>query len=65
MSIIHGNIRSLRNEVDYITKIIEDYDIVFFTETHLDKLVLDTNIHFFPVTIFQREKIETPMEVVY
>jgi hypothetical protein len=28
------------------SNIIEDYDIVFFTETHLDKLVLDKNIHF-------------------
>ena len=46
MSIFHGTIRSLRNKVDYISKIIEDYDIVFFTETHLDKLVLDKNIHF-------------------
>jgi exonuclease III len=46
LSIFHGNIRSLRNKVDYISKIIEDYDIVFFTETHLDKLVLDKNIHF-------------------
>jgi hypothetical protein len=41
-----GNIRSLRNKVDYISNIIEDYDIAFFTETHLDKLVLDKNIHF-------------------
>jgi hypothetical protein len=44
LSIFHGNIRSLRNKVDYISNIIEDYDIVFFTETHLDKLVLDRNI---------------------
>ena len=49
LSIFHGNIRSLRNKVDYtfcISNIIEDYDIVFITETHLDKLVLDKNIHF-------------------
>ena len=45
LSIFH-NIRSLRNKIDYISNIIEDYDIVFFTETHLDKLVLDKNIHF-------------------
>jgi hypothetical protein len=38
--------RSLRNKADYNSNIIEDYDIVFFTETHLDKLVLDKNIHF-------------------
>jgi hypothetical protein len=29
LSIFHGNIRSLRNKVDYISNIIEDYDIVF------------------------------------
>jgi hypothetical protein len=46
LSIFHGNIRNLRNKVDYISNIIEDYDIVFFTESHLDKLVLDKNIHF-------------------
>ena len=63
LSIFHGNIRSLRNKVYYISNIIEDYDIVFFTETHLDKLVLD-KIYIFRVTIFQCEKIETPMEVV-
>jgi hypothetical protein len=42
LSFFHGNIRSLRNQVDYISNIIEDYDIVLFTETHPDmKLVLD------------------------
>ena len=46
LSIVHGNIRSLRNNVDCISNIIEDYDIVFFTETHLDNLVLDKDIHF-------------------
>ena len=46
LSIFHGNIRSIRNKVDYISNIIEDYDIVFLTETHLDKLIFDKNIHF-------------------
>ena len=41
LSIFHCNIRSLHNKVDYISNIIDDYNIVFFTETHLDKLVLD------------------------
>ena len=47
LSIFHGNIRSLRNKVDYISNIIEDYDIVFFKETYLDKLVLDKKYTFF------------------
>jgi hypothetical protein len=29
LSIFHGNIRSLRNKVDYISNIIEDYEIQF------------------------------------
>jgi hypothetical protein len=30
LSIYHGNIRSLRNKVNYITNLIEELDIVFF-----------------------------------
>jgi hypothetical protein len=37
LSIFHCNIRSLRNKLNYIADIIEEFDIVFFTETHLDK----------------------------
>lgn len=33
LTIFHSNIRSLRNKINYITDIIEDFDIVFFTET--------------------------------
>ena len=29
LSIYHGNIRSLRNKVNYITNLIEEFDIVF------------------------------------
>ena len=34
MSIFHCNIRSLRNKLNYVIDIIEDFEIVFFTETH-------------------------------
>jgi hypothetical protein len=44
LSIFHGNIRSLRNKVDYISNIIEDYDIVFFTENNDNAVTLDRNI---------------------
>ena len=37
LSIFHCNIRSLRNKLNYIADIIEEFDIVFCTETHLDK----------------------------
>lgn len=44
LSIFHGNIRSLRNKLTYIVDIIEDFDIVFFTETHLDGNILDSDL---------------------
>ena len=44
LSIFHCNIRSLRNKLNYIADIIEEFDIVFFTETHLDNQVLDSDI---------------------
>lgn len=43
--IIHCNIRSLRNKLNYIADIIEDYDVVFFTETHLDSNITNYDIH--------------------
>jgi hypothetical protein len=36
LSIYHGNIRSLRKKINYITNFIKKFDIVFFTETHLN-----------------------------
>ncbi|CAG2189041.1 unnamed protein product [Mytilus edulis] len=44
LSIFHCNIRSLRNKLNYIADIIEDYDVVFFTETHLDSNITDYDI---------------------
>jgi hypothetical protein len=44
LTIFHSNIRSLRNKINYITDIIEDFDIVFFKETHLDYLIPNVNI---------------------
>jgi hypothetical protein len=44
LSIYHGNIRSLRNKINYITNLIEEFDIVFFTETHLNNQITDDDI---------------------
>jgi hypothetical protein len=44
LSIYHGNIRSLRNEINYITNLIEAFDIVFATETHLNNQITDDDI---------------------
>ena len=35
-SILHSNIRSIRNKLDYITENFLDFDILCFTESHLD-----------------------------
>ena len=40
----HVNIRSLRNKLNYIIDIVEDFDIIFFTETHLDNSISDGDI---------------------
>ncbi|CAG2195441.1 unnamed protein product [Mytilus edulis] len=45
LSIFHGNIRSLRNKLNYIVDIIEDYDVVFLTETHLDSNITDSDLY--------------------
>jgi hypothetical protein len=41
---ILANIRSLRNKLSYIIDIVEDFDITFFTETHLDNSISDADI---------------------
>jgi hypothetical protein len=39
-----SNIRSLRNKLNYVIDIVEDLDIIFFTETHLDNSISDADI---------------------
>ena len=36
LPILHSNIRSIRNKFDYITKNFLDFDVLCFTESHLD-----------------------------
>ena len=36
LSILHCNIRSIRNKLDYITENLLDFDILFFCKSHLD-----------------------------
>ena len=36
LSILHSIIRSIRNKLDYITENFLDFDILCFTESHLD-----------------------------
>ena len=36
LSFLHSNIRSIRNEFDYLTENFLDFDILYFSESHLD-----------------------------
>ena len=42
ISIIHSNIRSIRNKLEFIKNNLLDFDILCFTETHLDASI-DSN----------------------
>ena len=39
LSILHSNIRSIRNEFDYLTENFLDFDILCFSESHLDATI--------------------------
>lgn len=39
ISILHSNIRSIRNKIDFIQENFLDFEILCFTETHLDNSV--------------------------
>ena len=36
LSILHSNIRSTRNKLDFVKDFFFDFNILYFTETHLD-----------------------------
>ena len=44
LSIYHHNIRSIRNKINDRVHIVQDFAIVFFTETHLDGYIDSENI---------------------
>ena len=44
LDIFHLNIRSLRNKIDSLNAIVSEYDIVCFTETHLDNKIANDDI---------------------
>jgi len=44
LSILHLNIRSLRNKIEFIYDNFLDFDILCFTETHLDDRVSDESL---------------------
>jgi hypothetical protein len=44
LSIIHQNIRSIRNKIDFIKDHFNDFEILCFTETHLTNTIKDDQI---------------------
>ena len=58
IKILHLNIRSIRNKIDYLSDIASDYDIVCITETHLDENVqtCDLLLEGFQSNIIRRDR---------
>ena len=46
LDIFNLNTRSIRNKIEYIKNIVDDYHILCFSETHLDDSVDSTSIQF-------------------
>lgn len=44
LDIFHLNIRSIRNKIDLFLNLVTDFDILCFTETHLDTNISNDNI---------------------
>ena len=44
LSIAHLNIRSIRNKLNYVTDHLSDFDIICFTETHLDGNIANSDL---------------------
>ena len=42
--ILHLNVRSIRNKIAHLNSIVHDFDILCFTETHLDSNVSNDNL---------------------
>jgi hypothetical protein len=44
LSILHSNIRSIRHKMEFIQNNFSDFDIICFTETHLDAAIPDEHL---------------------
>lgn len=57
LSIIHLNIRSIRNKLDYIQEYLTDFNILCFTETHLNHDISNDDIFLegFQPVIFRKD----------
>ena len=55
ISVLHLNIRSLRNKIEFIKDHFIEYDILCFTETHLSDTVTDDLLFIEGFSIFYRK----------
>ena len=46
ISIAHLNIRSISNKIEFISDFMSDFDILCFSESHLDRTILDADLTF-------------------
>ena len=44
LDILHLNVRSIRNKIAHLNTLVHDFDILCFTETHLDSNVCNENL---------------------
>ena len=63
-SVLHVNIRSIRHKLEYIKEHFLDFDILCFTETHLDDTGLASDINYLRLSIYS-EKTEIVTVAVF
>lgn len=63
LDILHLNIRSIRNKIDSLLYLVQDFDLLCFSETHLDTHVTNESLFIEGFSVFS-EKIVILMVVV-
>lgn len=56
MSIFNWNVRSIRNKMDYLKDISEDYDLLCLTETHLDTNIPTSDVQIDGFSLYRKDR---------
>ena len=56
LSLIHLNMRSIRNKFDFITDNFLDFDILCFTESHLDDTVDSESVSIESFSVYRKDR---------
>ena len=56
LSLIHLNIRSIRNKFDFVTDNFLDFDILCFTESHLDDTVDSESVFIESFSVYRKDR---------